>query len=98
MEEAKKKRGEDKNKEERVKIFLLNKIERKRADREISDLLKISGGSLIKILPVVQRRYSITVLKVLIERIQRNQWDKLSISDQISVLEAKKSLQEREQG
>jgi len=84
---------EEKN-EKKVKEFLLAKAERKRANQAISDLLKLSGGSLIKILPAVQRRYPKYVLAVLVERIEKNQWDKLTAEDQICVLRIKKSLKE----
>jgi len=78
--------------EKKVKEFLLAKAERKRANQAISDLLKLSGGSLIKILPAIQRRYPKYVLAVLVERIEKNQWDKLTVEDQICVLRVKESL------
>lgn len=70
---------------------------RKRAEEEISGLLRLSKGSLIKLLLLVTRRvatkqYPQLVLEVLLERIRRNQWNKLSPEDQCLVIQTEASL------
>jgi len=69
----------------------------KRAHEEINSCLRLSNGSLIRILPlvvnrVVDGRYPRFVLEVLLERIRRNQWDKLSPEDQCLVIQTEASL------
>jgi len=90
--------------EEAVKAVLqkaAEKTARKKAEAVIKDLLKLSKGSLIKILPVVMRRvafkeYPRLILEVLLERIRRNQWDRLSHEDQILVVQTEASLKEKQ--
>ena len=93
-----------KEKEEALKAALREVAEKKQKDsakkrsgEEINGLLRLSKGSLIKILPVVVNRvvdgrYPRLVLEVLLERIRRNQWDKLSHEDQFLVIQTEASL------
>jgi hypothetical protein len=91
-------------KDEAVKAVLKNaadKLARKRAEATINDLKQMCKGSLIKLLPVVLRRvvqkeYSRLVLEILLERIRRNQWDKLSHEDQYLVIQTEASLKQKE--
>jgi len=91
-------------KDEAVKAALKNAAEkkaRKGAEAVVNNLLKMSKGSLIKLLPVVLRRvvqkeYPRLVLEVLLERIRRNQWDKLSHEDQYLVVQTEASLKPKE--
>jgi hypothetical protein len=74
-----------------------DKLARKRAEALINDLKQMSRGSLIKLLPlvvrrVVQKEYPRLVLEVLLERIRRNQWDKLSPEDQCLVIQTEAAL------
>ena len=69
----------------------------KRAQGEINGLLKLSRGSLINLLPlvvsrVVDKRYPRLVLEILLERIRRNQWDKLSPEDKCLVIQTEAFL------
>ncbi len=69
----------------------------RRAHEEINSCLRLSKGSLIKILPLVinrvaDKRYPRLVLEVLLERIRRNQWNKLSPEDKCLVIQAEASL------
>ncbi|MCX6759840.1 MAG: hypothetical protein NTW46_00670 [Candidatus Nealsonbacteria bacterium] len=74
---------------------------REGAERLISDLKKICrNGSLIDVLEMVARKvrgkeYSPIVLKVLIERIKRNQWNRLSTDQKILVCKTEASLEEQ---
>ncbi len=75
-----------------------NTAEEKRAREEINACLRLSRGSLIKILPVVETRmrdgrYPKLVLKILLERIRQNQWDKLSAGDKCLVIQSEALLQ-----
>ena len=74
---------------------------REGAERLINDLKKLCrDGSLIKLVDMVARKvrgkeYSPIVLKVLLERIRRNQWDRLSMDEQILVSKTEASLVEQ---
>ena len=93
--------------EDALKAALVEAAERrkvepslKRANAEINSCLQLSKGSLIKILPLVVNRvtdgrYPRLLLKVLLERIRRNQWDKLPAEDQCLVIRAEASLGEQ---
>jgi len=74
---------------------------REGAERLISDLKKICrNGSLIDVFEMVagkvrEKEYSPIVLKVLIERIKKNQWNRLSIDQKILVSKTESSLAEQ---
>ena len=94
---------------ERKRVAAFKKVEKReaandpargRANQEINVLLKLSKGSLIKLLPVVQARvrdgrYPKIVLEEWIKRIRRNQWDKLSIDEKILVSRTEASFVEQ---
>lgn len=88
-------------KAEKAKRKLQDAMEGK-ANRFLNGLLKqIRHRGLIDFLPLVERRvregqYPKIVLKVLIERIKRNQWSKLSPEDQILVTQAEASLEKQD--
>jgi len=92
----------EREREEAVRAALKEAAERtarKRAEALINDLLRLSKGSLIKLLPVIVRRvalkeYPRLVLEVLIERIRRK-WDKLEPEDRCLVLQTEASLKEK---
>lgn len=71
---------------------------REGAEQLISELKKASrDGSFMDLLGMVSRKvkekkHSPIVLEVLLERIRRNQWDKLSFEDQCLVIQAEASL------
>jgi len=71
---------------------------REGAERLINDLRRLCrDGSLIKLVDMVARKvrgkeYSPIVLKVLLERIRRNQWDRLSDEDKCLVVQTEASL------
>jgi len=69
--------------------------QRKRAEKELSNLLALFRGkkSLLQLLPVIKLRYSKPVLTVAIERIERRK-DDLCITDQIFFEEFKNSLKQ----
>lgn len=94
----------EEEREEALKAALERVAEKKRiepairrAQEEINSCLRLSRGSLIKLLPlvvnrVVDGRYPRLVLEVLLERIRRNQWDKLTPEDQRLVIRTEASL------
>ncbi len=83
--------------------FIKEKLEqvhrRKRANRVIRNFLKqFPNKSLIQILPVLIRRCSdIFVAKVAIERIERNQKEKLSFDDRMYLKKIKSFLKPKEE-
>jgi hypothetical protein len=83
------------SREEQVKELLLASQQRKRAEKELSNLLALFRGkkSLLQLLPVIKLRYSKPVLTVAIERIERRK-DDLCITDQIFFEEFKNSLKQ----
>lgn len=80
-----------------VKAVLREAADKRKADKIINELMKLSKGSLVKILPVTERRYPLFVLKRLIERIERK-WEDISHNDRIAVLEAKAFLEKKQNG
>jgi len=86
---------------EKAKRELQDAIEG-RANRFLNDLLKqIRHKGLVDFLPLVERRvndgqYPKIVLRLLVERIRRNQWSKLSMEDQILVMRAEASLEKQD--
>ena len=84
-----------KSREEQVKELLLESQQKKRAEKELSNLLALFRGrkSLLQLLPVIKLRYSKSVLTVAIERIERRK-DDLSIMDQIFFEGFKNSLKQ----
>ena len=93
----------DQAREEAVRAALQKAAEekiRQRARAVINDLLKLSKGSLIRLLPMIVRRvalkeYPRLVLVVLLERIRANQWDKLSQEDKCLVIQTEASLEKQ---
>ncbi len=85
---------------EKAKPELQDAIEG-RANRFLNGLLKeIRHRGLIDFLPLVERRvndgqYPKIVLRLLVERIRRNQWKRLSMEDQILVTQAEASLEKQ---
>lgn len=82
--------------EQKIKEVLLTATERRRANKEINNLLsRFYGKSLIKLLPVIKRRYSRSILNVALERIEGRRHG-LEIEDVIFLEEFKASLEKPE--
>ncbi len=79
----------------------LQKAMEGRVNRFLNGLMKeIRHRGLVDFLPMVERRvregqYPQIVLRVLVERIKRNQWSNLSMEDQILVTQAEASLEKQ---
>lgn len=78
--------------EQKIKEVLLTATERRRANKEIDNLLsRFHGKSLIKLLPVIKRRYSRSILNVALERVEGRKHG-LEIEDVVFLEEFKASL------
>ena len=82
--------------EQKIKEVLLTATERRRANKEINNLLlRFHGKSLIKLLPVIKRRYSQSILNLALERVEGRRHG-LEIEDVIFLEEFKTSLEKPE--
>ena len=89
-----------KTREEQIKELLMDVNQRRRANREISRLLKQFKGrySLLKCLELIGRRYPLYVLKVAIERVEKQRMrDELTMEEIIDFERFKASLDEPKQ-
>ena len=84
--------------QEVIKAFVQQTAENKKADRVIKSFQKqFPSKSLLQLLPVMIRRCSNKkIIKKVVERIERNQGEKLSPDDQGFLNQVKKGLEENE--
>ncbi|MFH1656677.1 MAG: hypothetical protein ABH956_02800 [Candidatus Nealsonbacteria bacterium] len=84
--------------QEVIKGFFQQTAENKKADKLIRNLQgQFPGKSLLQLLPVMIRRYGDKkIIKKVVERIERNQGDKLTLEDRAFLNQVKKGLEENE--
>jgi len=87
----------EKDCQEKVKAIVQEANRRRRAKRELDNLLKQFQGrkSLIQLLPVLRRRYPKEVVQLALERIKKR-WNQLSVEDQVFVAQIEASLEKEE--